>query len=412
MQSKKEIGAVEFIVLMACIMLLTAMAIDIMLPAFGELREYFKLGADSTATANIVTFFFIGQIGQIVFGPLADRYGRIPILRTGFALYISGCIAAALLPSLNLILAARFIVGLGAAALSVSAVTSVRDRFSGDQMARTMSLIITIFLFVPIIAPLIGSAILAATSWQIVFLTPAVVAILVFVWSLRLRESLPREKRIPLVPATIIRSARLVGGNRVFVVYTAITTILFATFSVYVSSSERIISEIYGRPELFVWIFSGVGITMALFTFLNSRLISRFGSRRTIRGLLIANLLLGGLLLVLTLVLQGAPNIFAFFTVIALLQGIFVAIDPNSSALALEPLGSNAGMAAAIYGTSFFVIGSILGSFINNLLVDSMTPLALGYVIVGLIALGLLYSGNFGTKASVRANSVSSQIGD
>src|SRR3954462_12988194 len=119
MQNKKEIGSVEFIALVACIMLLTALAIDIMLPAFGEVRTYFGLGAESTATANIVTFFFLGQIGQIVFGPLADRYGRIPILRTGFALYIGGCLAAALVPSLSLILAARFVAGLGAAALSM-----------------------------------------------------------------------------------------------------------------------------------------------------------------------------------------------------------------------------------------------------------------------------------------------------
>src|SRR5579871_2352278 len=150
MQNKKEIGSVEFIALVACIMLLTALAIDLMLPAFGELRTYFGLGADSNATANIVTFFFLGQVGQMAFGPLSDRYGRIPILRTGFVLYILGCLGAALLPNLGLILAARFVAGLGAAALGISAVTSVRDRFSGDKMAHTMSFIMTFFLFVPI----------------------------------------------------------------------------------------------------------------------------------------------------------------------------------------------------------------------------------------------------------------------
>src|SRR5688572_16464654 len=109
-QSTHEIRPAEFIAMIASIMLLTALAIDIMLPAFDALREYFGLGQDSTATAQIVTFFFMGQLGQVIFGPLSDRYGRVPTLRLGFALYIGGCVAAALSPSFGLILIARFIV--------------------------------------------------------------------------------------------------------------------------------------------------------------------------------------------------------------------------------------------------------------------------------------------------------------
>jgi DHA1 family bicyclomycin/chloramphenicol resistance-like MFS transporter len=399
-QKSKEVSPVEFIVMVACIMLLTAVAIDIMLPAFGQLREYFGLGQESTATAQIVTFFFLGQAGQLIFGPLSDRYGRLPILRVGFALYIGGCVAAALSPSFGLILAARFVVGLGAAALMVSATTSVRDRFAGDKMARTMSLILTIFLGVPVVAPLVGSAILSVSSWQVVFLTPAVIGVVVFIWSFRLNESLPPERRLKLDAATLIRSARQVGGNRTFVRYTAITTILFCVFSSYISSSERMISEIYGRPELFAWIFSAAGLTMAIFTFLNAQLVGRFGARRTIRGLLTIYLILAAILFVLTLTFQGKPNIFIFFALVALLQGLNVAAEPNSSALALESLGSTAGMAAAIYGTSFFVIGSLFGSFIDRLLVDSLTPLAAGYLIVGLITAVLAYSGRTADEAS------------
>ena len=411
-QNAHEIRPLEFIVLVACIMLLTAVAIDIMLPAFDELRDYFGLGQESTATAQIVTFFFLGQIGQIIFGPLSDRYGRLLILRVGFALYIGGCIAAALSPSLGLMLAARFVVGLGAAALSVSAVTSVRDRFAGDKMARTMSLILTIFLGVPIVAPLIGAAILSVSSWQVVFLTPAVIAVAVFIWSFRLNESLPPERRLKLDVTTLIRSARQVGGNRDFVRYTAITTILFSVFSSYISSSERMISEIYGRPDLFAWIFSGVGITMAIFTFLNAQLVGRFGARRTIRSLLTIYFILACVLFGLTLAFQGTPNIFIFFAIVALLQGINVAAEPNSSALALESLGSTAGMAAAIYGTSFFVIGSTVGSFIDRLLVDSVTPLATGYLIVGLITVVLAYTGRTRAAVDAPANPISTNVAD
>ncbi len=408
MHDAKEMRPAEFIVMMTFIMLLTAVAIDIMLPSFGAIRAYFGLSENSNATSQIVTFFFMGQAGQLVFGPLADRYGRLLILRIGFLLYIGGCIAAVFAPSLNFIFAARFVVGLGAAALSVGAVTSVRDRFTGDKMARTMSLIMTIFLFVPIIAPIVGAVILSISSWQVVFLIPAFIGIAVFIWSLRLRESLPPERRLNLDMPTLVGSARTVLGNWTFVRYTAIVTIMFSAFSSYVSSSEHMISEIFDRPQLFTWIFSGIGATMAIFTFSNAQLVKRFGARRTVRGFLIVNLVLACALLALTVALQGRPNIFVFFAIVALLQGIYVGAEPNSSALALEPMGSTAGMAAAIYGTSFFVVGSILGSFIDRQLVNSVTPLAAGYVLSGLVAVVLVFAG----QRSTQPIAVASQIGD
>jgi MFS transporter, DHA1 family, multidrug resistance protein len=389
----KTIGQREFIALTACITLSIALAIDIMLPAFAEVRGAFHLGADSTVTARIVTFFFLGQLGQLLFGPLSDSVGRLPVMRMGFVLYIGGCVVAALSPNLTVMLAARFVVGMGAAALSVSAGASVRDRFVGDTMARTLSLIQTIFLLVPIVAPFVGSAILSATSWQIVFLTPAILATLIWVWSFRLNESLVPENRLPLNVSTLIQSGRAVCSNRVFLRYTAITIILFATFSSFISSSERIVGVIFGQPEWFVWIFAANGVTMALFTFLNAQVVGRFGAQRLVRVLLTSYLIIAAFLLGMTLLGNGTPNMVAFFGVSALLQGITVAVNPNSSALALEPLGKVAGMASAINGTSFFVIGSSLGSLIDRLLVGSVTPLAVGYVIVALIAFALVTSG-------------------
>src|SRR4051812_10803096 len=110
---RSAIASKEFIALSACTMTLTALGIDIMLPVFAELRSYFGLSHESTATADIITFFFMGQIAQFIFGVLSDRYGRLPILRLGFPLYIVGGVAAAFAPSLPLMFAARFIAGMG-----------------------------------------------------------------------------------------------------------------------------------------------------------------------------------------------------------------------------------------------------------------------------------------------------------
>lgn len=382
----------EFIALSACTMTLTALGIDIMLPAFGELRQHFGLKPDATAPAQIIGFFFMGQVAQIIFGALSDRLGRLAILRVGFPLYIIGGIAATFAPTLALMFAARFVAGIGAAAVFMTTIAGVRDRFVGDQMARTMSLILTIFLFTPIFAPFLGLAILSVSSWQMVFLTPPLFAVIVFLWSFRLEESLPREQRTALSWAGLCQSIRKVISNRIFLRYTAITTVLFTALSSYVASSEHIIGEIYGKPELFAWVFAGIGLLMSLSALTNSHLSSRYGARRTIRWLLIIYTVTGGLLLLFTFISGDPPGMLLFFIAIALLMAINLAIEPNSSALALEPMGNMAGMASAIYGTSFFFIGACLGSIISHLMVKGVFPLVISIFVIGLIAVFLVFS--------------------
>jgi MFS transporter, DHA1 family, multidrug resistance protein len=186
MQAHMKMKRGEFISLSACSMMLTALGIDIMLPAFAELRHQFGLPPESTDAAKIISFFFMGQIVQIIFGTFSDRFGRLSIIRVGFPLYIIGGLAAAFAPTLGLMLAARFVCGMGASAVFTTTIAGVRDRFVGNEMARIMSLIFSIFLFTPVLAPFLGAAIIAVSSWKMVFLTPPLFAIIVFVWSLRL----------------------------------------------------------------------------------------------------------------------------------------------------------------------------------------------------------------------------------
>ncbi|KAA2243893.1 multidrug effflux MFS transporter [Chitinophaga agrisoli] len=382
----------EFIALSACSMALTAMGIDIMLPAFAAVRIHFHLPASSTDTARIISFFFMGQVTQIIFGVLSDRYGRLSILRVGFPFYIIGGVVAAFGPSLHIIYAARFLTGMGASAVFMSTIAAVRDRFVGDEMARIMSLIFTIFLFTPVVAPFLGSAILAISSWQGVFLAPPLMAVIVFCWSFRLEESLPREHRVPLDWASIGRSVKAVLSNGAFLRYTGITTILFTALSSYVASSEHIVGEIYGRPKLFPWIFAGTGLLMSGCTLLNARLSALYGSRRIIRWLLSIYTLIGGLLLLCTFMSGDPPAMLIFFAAVAIMLGINLAVEPNSSSLALEPMGDVAGMAASIYGTAFFFLGATLGSFISHLMHHKVLPLVLSFFIMGVATVLLVFS--------------------
>ena len=374
-------------------MTLTALGIDIMLPVFAELRSYFGLSHESTATADIITFFFMGQIAQFIFGVLSDRYGRLPILRLGFPLYIVGGVAAAFAPTLPLMFAARFIAGMGASALLTTTIAGVRDRFVGDQMAHTMSLIFTIFLFTPVIAPFLGSLILSIASWRMVFLTPPIIAAIVFAWSLlRLEESLPREKRIAINWPNLRHSVRTILKNGAFLRYTMITTLLFSALSSYVSSSERIVGEIYGKPHLFKWIFGSMGLLMACCSFLNSYLSAHFGARRSVKGLLILYTVIAGFLLLFTMTAGQPPDMLIFFIAIALLMSLNLAVEPNSSALAMEPLGDMAGLASATYGTFFFFIGSTVGSMVSHFMVNGVLPLVVCFFGVGAAALLLALS--------------------
>lgn len=379
----------EFIALSACMMILTALGIDIMLPAFGDVRRAFHLSPDSTATSLIIAAFFLGQVAQIGFGTVSDSWGRLAILRVGFPLYIAGGLAGALAPDLTTIYLARFVQGMGAAAIFMITIACVRDRFSGDDMARTMSLVLTIFLFTPIVAPFLGAALLAVASWRIVFLVPPIFAVGVFAWSFRLEESLPPDRRRPLDLGGVVRAVRHVLGNATFVRYVGVTTLVFSVFSSYLASSERIIGEIYGRPALFAWIFGGTGVLQSLSTFGNARLVQRFGARRSLRGLLVIYTTVAASLLLVVLWRGDPPDMPLFFAGIVLLVALVPTIEPNSSALALEPLGAMAGTSAAIYGTTFFFVGSLIGTFVSRLLVGSVAPLVIGHAIAGVVALAL-----------------------
>jgi DHA1 family bicyclomycin/chloramphenicol resistance-like MFS transporter len=225
-----------------------------------------------------------------------------------------------------------------------------------------------------------------------VFLTPPAVAVIVFLWSLRLEESLPRDQRIALKWKNIGRSIWKVISNRAFLQYTGITTALFAALSAYVGSSEHIIGEIYHKPKLFAWIFAGIALLSSFSTLTNSRLSLRYGARRTIRWLLIIYTIVAGSLLLVTFIIGDPPTMPVFFIGVALLTALNLAVEPNSSALALEPLGDVAGTAASLYGTSFFLIGALLGSFISQMMLNKVFPLVVGYFVIGVISLCLVFT--------------------
>jgi len=381
----KEMRSSEFIGLSASCMMLTAIGIDVMLPAFADIRHDFGIEAASSNTSYIVTVFFWGQLFQILFGPMSDRLGRLYVLRVGFAMYILGSLGAALSPNLVYMLIARFVAGAGASAVFMTVIAMVRDKFSGDKMARVMSFIFTIFLFTPVLAPFLGLAILNFFSWRIVFMFPPVFAILILLWSRRMKETLTIEKRSNVKTSEQFFLFKTVMRDCSFLRYTLITTFLFGGISSYVSNAEFIVGDIYKRPELFAWLFACVGLIMATGALLNSKLVSIYGAKKTMNGLLAMYLTIALIMLVGVGIAMPLPNLYFFFICIALLLGINLAVEPNSSSLAMQNVGNYAGTASALYGTCFFFGGALLGSLISYFLAFGLVAMAVGFAGIGIV---------------------------
>ncbi len=388
---ERHIGRVEFTAVISMIMALTALAIDIMLPTFGAVRAEYGLPPDSTAPAGIVTFFFLGLASaQMFYGPLADRFGRKPVLYGGLALYAVSAVAAALAPSLEMILVSRFVWGVGAAAPRVVALSVVRDSYRGEAMARAMSFIMAVFVLVPIIAPTLGAAILAVAAWRWVFGACALAAVIMAAWSLRLPETLDPANRIQLRLDSIVQAARTVVANRQTLGYTFALTFVFGVFMSYLASSELIISDVFDRAEQFPYIFGGLAAVMGSAMLANAAVVARLGVRRLVHGVLVGYVLGSSGLAVLSVSSGGRPPFWSFLGGLAVMLAMHALLMPNFNTLAMDPMGKIAGTAAAVIGTVSTAVGAILGSFLDRAFDGTVTPLCFGFLGYGLVSLGFV----------------------
>jgi DHA1 family bicyclomycin/chloramphenicol resistance-like MFS transporter len=377
--------------MMSMAMACTALGIDLMLPAFGDIRSAFGLPADSTAVAGIVTAYFVGlALGQVLWGPIADRYGRKTTLFAGLTMYMAGAAASALSPSLAVLYGARFAWGVGAAGPRVGALAVVRDTFEGDRMARAMSFIMAVFVLVPVVAPSLGAGILAFASWRWVFAFCVVYAAGLMLWLRRLPETLHEEHRSPLEFTRVLWAAGFVVRNRQTLGYTLALTALFGVFSSYLASSEIIVSEVFDRGPAFPLVFGGLAAVMGAAMLLNGAVVSRFGVRRIVHAVMLAFVAWAAVLTVYAWTTGGRPPFWPFMAGLALMLTFYALLFPNMNTIALDPMGSVAGMAAAVTGVVTFAVGAVLGSLLDRAMGESVTPLAMGFLGYGALAVLLI----------------------
>jgi DHA1 family bicyclomycin/chloramphenicol resistance-like MFS transporter len=378
-QGRSELSRSELLTLVSALMGLMALAIDLMLPAFDDIRAAYDLGEGSTEAARVVTVFFLGlAVAQLVYGPLADRYGRKPILYTGIGIYMIGALGSALAPTFNLLLLSRFVWGIGAAGSRVVATAIIRDRFEGTEMAKAMSRIMAVFVLVPVLAPAVGSVIIAVFPWRGVFWFCLVWAVLISLWSTRLGETLDPAHRRSLNLVEISRSYVRVARTPITSGYTNATIFLQGVFTAYLASSEIIISDIFDREDQFPFVFGGVALMFGAGAILNGRLLNVIGVERLITRTYIVQLPLTAVLIAVSVSADGSPNFWVFMPLLGAILATFMFLMPNLNASAMGPVGDLAGTASAYAGAVRMAAGAVLGTVISNATSTSVTPFAVG----------------------------------
>jgi DHA1 family bicyclomycin/chloramphenicol resistance-like MFS transporter len=379
-------GFPEFVALIAMMMALNALAIDAMLPALPAIGEALGVAAENDRQWVITAYLLGFGVTQIVYGPLADRYGRKPVLMVGLSLYVAFSALAALAPTFSLLIAARVCTGIGAAALRVLAVSIVRDRYSGRTMARVMSLSFLVFLGIPILAPTLGQAVLMVAPWPWVFGVLAIAGAAFMIWALiRLPETLAPENRMPINVARIAGAFREALTNRQSIGYTFAMTAISGSLFGFINSSQQIFFDVFNAEHLFTLVFGAVAGGIAVASLLNAKLVERLGSRLISHTALLGFIAMSAIHA--SVALSGHETIWTFAVLQALTMFCFGFIAGNFGSMAMEPMGHIAGTASSAQGFISTTGGALLGFAIGQQFNGSAAPMAVGFVVLGVVAL-------------------------
>ncbi|MBT2186523.1 multidrug effflux MFS transporter [Sphingobium nicotianae] len=379
----------EFVALMASIMALNALAIDAMLPAFPAIRAALHVTNPNNMQYMISTYMMANAVGSLVAGPLSDRFGRRPMLLLSIAFSAIGGLASGISPTYEILLTMRAVHGFFAAGLGVLAVSVIRDRFAGDQMARLMSLIIIVFMLVPVLAPSIGQLVLEVASWRKIFHVLAVAAAMVFTWAwFRLPETLHAEYRQPIAIPTIARNWLSCLTDRQGVGYMLGASLMMGGMFGFLNSSQQIFYDVFHAADVFPIAFACVAGSMGLANFSNSRIVERFGARRVSHTALLGFITLS-LLQLLASRLHPEPLVL-FVALVAINMGMVGFTGSNFGSIAMEPFGRIAGSAASFQSFARMALATAIGAMTGQRFDGTTGPLAQGFFVTGLIALGFI----------------------
>ncbi len=371
----------EFIALMAFLTALIALSIDAMLPSLGVMAE--DLGVTNPNHIQyVVGFIFIGMtIGQLFYGPLADAIGRKPTLFIGIGLFMIGSFISWLADDITVMLAGRFIQGLGVASPRIMTMAIVRDKYHGREMAQVMSLVMGVFIMVPAVAPSIGQVIIHVAGWRAIFLFYILCNVLAGVWAwIRLEETLAPENRRPFEVGTIWTGIKEIFRTRMTMGYTICSGIVFGALLGYLNSVQQIFHDIFKVGDMFAVYFGLLALAIGAAFFSNSALVRKHGMRKITSYALIL-VIAASALFMASLILSGANLLFFMLFAATAFFSLGLTFG-NMGAMALEPMGHMAGLASAFMGAISTAISIVAGTIIGQFYDGSLYPLASGFLVL------------------------------
>lgn len=377
-----------FVGYLAALMAINALATDIMLPAFPDIGH--SLGADTTSVQAIITAYMIGfGLSQLGIGFVTDRYGRRPILLAGLLIFTVGSIFCVTAQSLAMLLIFRVLQGLGAGGVRIVVVAAARDCYHGRRLARVMSLVMTIFMIAPVLAPTVGQGILLVTSWHAIFgfLVVYGLVMLFLCWRFfpeTLDSSKYRAIQLPLILgalASVFRSQQTVG-------YTVAAGVFFGSVFGFIASAEQLLGQTYGLGVWFPLIFAVMALFLSAASFVNSMLVERFGMRLLSHSAVV--LFCVNNLVMTVFAVAGTLTIWRFVGLHSLNMLVVGLIFANFNTIALEPQGHIAGVASAFISAVTVLIGALMGYFIGHAYNGTPIPLAVGFLVSGVACLIVL----------------------
>jgi MFS transporter, DHA1 family, multidrug resistance protein len=381
----------EFIALVAALTAMVAMSIDAMLPALGVIAT--ELGASHPNDRHLIILLFFGglSIGTLVFGAVSDSIGRKASIYIGMLFYLVGALLCFSATNFTMLIVGRVIQGFGAASPRVVSMAMVRDGAKGADMARIMSYVMSVFMLVPIVAPSIGQLVLLYGDWRMIFLGFIVMGALVTLWlHFRQGETLPVEKRTAFHASVLWDSAKEVVSNPVSLGYTVANGFIFAGFNIFLATSQQVIGEQYAQGTLFPIWFACLAGGIAIAMILNGRYVRQIGLQRISSWATVAFLINWITVLAVCWFTQGNPPfpvLMVFFFISFFCSGMTFG---NYQAMALEPMGHIAGMAAAVSGAMSSLMAITFGGAAARLYDGSMTPIAIAFVVYAALALAMI----------------------
>lgn len=381
----------EFVALMASLMSVVALAIDALLPALDVIG--IDIGTQIEADNQLlITMIFLGLgIGPLLFGPLSDSKGRKPMVYIGFAIFLLASVLCVFSRSLEVMIAGRILQGIGLSAPRTMAIAIIRDRYSGDYMARIMSFVTVVFLLIPIVAPALGKFILDQWGWEAIFYVQAGISLLVMLWFWkRQRETLAPENKVAFSSSIFASGFKEIIKHKTTMGYTIISGFITGSFMVYLSASQQIFQHQYQLREEFPFIFAGLAVAIGSAIFLNANLVLRFGMKRIINTALYAFFIISCIYVSLFLNSDN-PSIVVLLSFFGLQFFAIGFMFGNLRAMAMEPVGHIAGIAAALTGFISTLMAVGISTLIGRFIKDTALPLFIGFSVCASLSILVLW---------------------